>query len=176
MHFTQSLLVAFAANAALALASSALESRSTYPFDFIVGFGDELSDNGSGSYAHGITGNPASVYGADTWTNGKVALQYLAEALNMPLSDFAFGGCCGGASFGATLSNSYTNSPAGAQDLVEQISNFTHRETHIQRDLAFVWIGMNDVSEHTDAFWLGDGKNEAFARSTLTACLRLSRR
>lgn len=29
----------------------------------MVAFGDELSDNGNGSYAHGITGNPATVYG-----------------------------------------------------------------------------------------------------------------
>jgi hypothetical protein len=40
-----------------------LQGRSTYPFDYMVAFGDELSDNGNGSYAHGITGNPANVYG-----------------------------------------------------------------------------------------------------------------
>jgi hypothetical protein len=34
-----------------------------YPFNQIVAYGDELSDNGNGSYAHGITGDPANVYG-----------------------------------------------------------------------------------------------------------------
>ena len=37
--------------------------QASYPFTKIVAFGDELSDNGNGSFAHGITGNPATVYG-----------------------------------------------------------------------------------------------------------------
>jgi len=58
--FTTSLLATQAV--ALALPRN-LQERGTYPFNYMVAFGDELSDNGNGSYAHGITGNPANVYG-----------------------------------------------------------------------------------------------------------------
>ena len=53
-----------------------------FPFDRVVAFGDELSDTGTGSYAHGISGSPASIYGYGTWTNGGTAVQYLASSLN----------------------------------------------------------------------------------------------
>lgn len=80
-------------------------TRNSHPFTRLVAFGDELSDNGNGSYAHGITGDPANVYGFGTWTDGPVAVSYLADLLDVPLTDYAFGGCCGGASFGATIDN-----------------------------------------------------------------------
>lgn len=76
------------------------EKRTSYPFSELVAFGDELSDNGNGSYAHGITGDSSNNYGFGTWTDGPVAVSYLADLLNVPLTDYAFGGCCGGASFG----------------------------------------------------------------------------
>lgn len=60
LAFATSLLATQAV--ALALPGK-LQERSTYPFEYMVAFGDELSDNGNGSYAHGITGNPANVYG-----------------------------------------------------------------------------------------------------------------
>ncbi|TKA57533.1 hypothetical protein B0A55_10997 [Friedmanniomyces simplex] len=76
-------------------------------------FDDELSDSGNGSYAHGINGDPANIYGFGTWTDGPVAVSYLAEHLGVPLTDYAFGACCGGGSFGATINNTYN---AAAQD------------------------------------------------------------
>jgi phospholipase/lecithinase/hemolysin len=91
---------------------TAVSAPSAYPFNQLVAFGDEFSDNGNGSYAHGITGNPANVYGFGTWTDGPVAVSYLSNLLGVPLRDLAFGGCCSGASFGATLDNNYTTSPA----------------------------------------------------------------
>jgi phospholipase/lecithinase/hemolysin len=144
-----------------------LETRATYPFSKIVAYGDELSDNGNGSYAHGITGNPATVYGYGTWTNGPVAVSYLNDLLSLGskgLRNFAFGGCCGGGSFGATLDNTYTKSDGGAQSLVDQIQNYTSKgRPNIKTSLQFIWIGENDLSKHTDAFWLGDPNNSKFA-------------
>lgn len=140
------------------------QPRSTYPFNQIVAFGDELSDNGNGSYAHGITGSPANVYGFGTWTNGPVAVSYLSSLLSTPLQDFAYGGCCGGGSFGATLDNTYTVSPAKSPSLVDQIKNYTSGDhSNIKNALQFVWIGQNDLDVHTDAFWLTDPKNAEFA-------------
>lgn len=54
----------------VALASSAAAAsipKRSLPINNIVAFGDELSDTGTGSYAHGITGDPANVYGFGTW-------------------------------------------------------------------------------------------------------------
>ena len=139
------------------------QPRSTYPFDQVVAFGDEFSDNGNGSYAHGITGSPATVYGFGTWTNGPVAVSYLSSLLQMPLRDFAFGGCCGGSSFGATLDSTYTASPAKTPSLTTQIANYTeHAHPNINHALEFIWAGQNDLSEHTDAFWLTDPHNGYF--------------
>lgn len=62
---------AFAVTQASALAIPAENTkRSAYPFNKLVAFGDELSDNGNGSYAHGITGDPANVYGFGTYMHG----------------------------------------------------------------------------------------------------------
>jgi len=165
MHWS-TLAVTFLIRCALALPMSdgQLAARTTYSFNQMVAFGDELSDNGSGSFAHGMTGSPASVYGHNTWTNGLVAVSYLARDLGVPLLDYAFGGCCGGGSFGATLDSAYTKSAAGSPSLVQQIANYTGKsDANIKKTMQFIWIGENDLSEHTDAFWLGDPKNKAFA-------------
>lgn len=142
--------------AALAIdAPAPLGKRASFPFSNIVAFGDELSDNGSGSFAHGITGNPAFVYGNDTWTNGPVAVMYLAQMLGVPLDDYAFGGCCGGGKFGATIDEDYTVSPAGAQSVKQQISNYTSAGAKAaSKSMGFVWVGENDLSAHTDAYVL----------------------
>lgn len=154
-------------NSAAALAlpeSSSLTSRNAYPFSHMVAYGDELSDNGNGSYAHGITGNPATVYGYGTWTDGPVAVSYLTDLLQVPLTDYAFGASDGGSNFGGTVDNAYTSSPSSAQSLEEQIRNYTsHGAPNIQSSLQFIWIGENDLSEHTDAFWGGDWHNGWFA-------------
>ncbi|GAM86342.1 hypothetical protein ANO11243_043560 [Dothideomycetidae sp. 11243] len=155
-------------------AGVARKDNNPYPFNQVVAFGDELSDNGSGSFAHGITGSPANVYGYGTWTNGPVAVTYLAQSMKVPLRDFAFGGCCGGASFGATLDSAYTPSPAGSPSLVQQIHNYTsHAHPNIKNAMQFIWVGQNDLSKHTDAFWLGDPQN-AFFVSNVSARLAAS--
>ena len=82
-----------------------LSNRNTFPFTRVVAFEDELSDNGNGSYAHGITGNPANVYGFGTWTDGPVAVSYLTDLLGVTLTDYAFGAAGGGSKFGATVDN-----------------------------------------------------------------------
>lgn len=162
-------ILALASSAtALAIDKPILNKRSSN-FKNIVAFGDELSDDGSGSFAHGITGNPASVYGFNTWTNGKVAVQYLADMLGTSLDSYAYGGCCGGGSFGATIDEDYTPSPAHAQSVKQQITNYTDAGAALAKEsLGFVWIGENDLSVHTDAFWLDDPQNAAFVANIST--------
>ena len=157
------------ASSAKTVATAALHGSSSYPFKKLVAFGDELSDNGNGSYAHGITGNPANVYGFGTWTDGPVAVSYLADLLGVPLIDYAFGGSNGGGSGGATVDNSY--SPAAAQwdgrpvpSVRQQIyDNYTQPRQDIHGAMQFIMVGENDLSAHTDAFWEGDPKNADFA-------------
>ncbi|KXH50198.1 hypothetical protein CSIM01_07422 [Colletotrichum simmondsii] len=121
--------------AARVIEDTSLASRTTYPFNNRVAYGDELSDNGNGSFAHGITGDPANVYGFGTWTNGPVAVSYLSDLLQ-----------------------------AGATDMIGQVANYTGRGAPgIRSSLQFLWFGENDLSMHTDAFWLGDPKNAQFA-------------
>ncbi|KAK5105170.1 hypothetical protein LTS08_001444 [Lithohypha guttulata] len=168
------------ASLSTALAAPHLQARAS--ISSIVAFGDELSDNGNGSYAHGVTGDPATVYGYGTWTNGPVAVSYLASSLGVPLvADYAFGGCCGAASSGATLDSSYTEPDAGAPSLQDQVANYSAAVRkgvfRPSSSLGFIWVGQNDLSKHTDAFWLGDPHNQEFANSlstyTVTAVQRL---
>ncbi|TKA29265.1 hypothetical protein B0A50_03775 [Salinomyces thailandicus] len=162
---------------ASAIPEDVLEERASYPFTRLTAFGDELSDNGNGSYAHGITGSPANVYGFGTWTDGATAISYLADLLYVPLTDYAFGGCCGGSSFGATIDNSYT--PAAAKlkngnpvpSVYDQIfKNYTRTGAPlgIKNSLQFIWTGENDLSKQTNAFYYGDAKNAAFASAMAT--------
>jgi len=148
----------------------------------VIAFGDELSDNGSGSYAHGMTGDRGNVYGYGTWTNGPVAVSYLVSELGVSLAaDYAFGGCCGAAKSGATLDNSYTRSEAGSRSVQDQIANYTSAVEqgmlNPEESLGFIWAGQNDLSKHTDAFWLGNPKNQAssdnLSKHTVSAVQKL---
>ncbi|KAI1328376.1 hypothetical protein F5Y16DRAFT_369530 [Xylariaceae sp. FL0255] len=147
-----------------------LQARTKYPFSKLVAFGDELSDNGNGSYAHGIAGNPETIYGFGTWTDGPVAVQYLASLLDVPLTDYAFGAANGGAQFGATINNTYTPSESewNGQPVPSVHDQIIHNYTYptapssIKESLQFIWTGQNDLTKHTDAFWEGDPQNAAF--------------
>lgn len=123
-----------------------------YPFGQIVAFGDELTDNGAGAFAHGIAEFlPLINGGAKAWTNGDVAVGYLAKLLGSGLLDYAFGGS-GLASFGATIDGALTASPAGAQSVAQQIANYTGSGAGLAKEsLGFIWAGMNDIAEHTNA-------------------------
>jgi hypothetical protein len=57
------LLDAQAVALALPCTVKEVQERSTYPFNYMVAYGDEPCDNGNGSYAHGIAGNPETIYG-----------------------------------------------------------------------------------------------------------------
>lgn len=128
----------------------------TFPFNEVVAFGDNLSDNGNGSVAHCVAAAPPTnpgkcnntIYGASTWTDGPIAVSFLVTYLNMSLTlDFAFGHANGGSKFGATIDNSFTNSFAPSAK--DQIANYTNGpaayRTNIAKTLHFLWIGANDI-------------------------------
>ena len=143
----------------------------TSPFTRLIAFGDELTDNGNGSYAHNITGAGSTNYGFGTWTDGPVAVSYLADLLGLPLTDYAFGSSDGGSTIGATINNTYTPSTSlyngqPVQSVHDQV--FWNYSLHgapgdISTSLQFLWAGQNDLIAHTDAYWEGDPRNEWFA-------------
>ena len=138
----------------------------TYPFNHIVAFGDELSDNGSGSSAHGVAGDPETIYGFGTWTNGLVAISYLAQMMGVPLTDYAYGGTNGGATIGATIDQAYTQT--AVQSVVQQIGNYSAGGSkNAKTSMHFIWVN-NDLSAHTDAYYGGDPKNTDFATQIST--------
>ncbi len=87
----------------------------------IVAFGDSLSDNGS-----------ADGYGYNTWSNGDVWVEYLADAnhLNCALTDYAYGG--------ATTAGTYPN-------VNWQIDTYLSTNSTISEGTLFtLWAGGND--------------------------------
>lgn len=110
-----------------------------------------------GSSAHGVAGNPETIYGFGTWTNGPVAVSYLSDDLGTPLTDYAFGHSDGGANFGATTDNSFTKSNSGAPSAKDQIANYTAQgdtASKMAQTLHFMWIGNNDVIVYQH-YWPG---------------------
>ncbi|KAK4954878.1 hypothetical protein LTR10_007070 [Elasticomyces elasticus] len=169
--YTAALCLVALATYAVSVSSLALPSKpSAYPFNQLVAFGDDLSDNGNGSYAHNISGGGADNYGFGTWTDGPIAVSYLADLLEVPLVDYAFGGSDGGANFGATINNTYTASKAEyngkpVPSVHDQIFwNYTRdgAPNNIKNAMQFIWTGQNDLNEQTDVFWEGDPINELF--------------
>ena len=110
------------------------------------------ADHRPGSYAWCLadrTNCQNAIYGARTWTDGPVAVSYLADLLNVPLtSDWAVGHADGGSKAGASIDNAYTPSPAGAPSAKDQIANYTRHPDalHAGDALHFLWIGNNDIT------------------------------
>ena len=159
--------------ASTAASSAAAPTHSgAYPFSALVVFGDNLSDNGNGSYAHNVAANNPTdvvdgntIYGAKTWTNGPVAASYLTDLLGVPMTqNFAFGHAWGGSHWGATIDDTmelsnfsasladgpwfghgeFSESCWGAPSAKLQIKDYI--AGGVNKDaLHFLWIGANDM-------------------------------
>lgn len=141
---------ASSAAAASSSASAPAGGSGSYPFKDIVIFGDNLSDRGNGSSDHNAAGNPETIYGFKTWTDGPIAAEQLANTLKLPIKyDFAYGHADGGSKFGATVDNTFTQSDANAPAVCDQIKNYTtsgfYDKQTVGSTLHFVWGGNNDV-------------------------------
>lgn len=66
------------------------------PFSRLIVFGDSMSDNGNVAAATGFY--PPAPY-ANRFSNGPVAVEYMASALGLPLIDFAYGGATTGSAY-----------------------------------------------------------------------------
>jgi phospholipase/lecithinase/hemolysin len=131
------------AAAGLAIATPAVSAA---PFSSLVVFGDSLSDNGNFFQATGGAFPQAANYANGRFSNGSVAVEYLAQGLGVSLKDYAYGGAESG----------YLNVPAVAWGLPAAIQNTGVRSQigFFQADLAgsaadanalyLLWAGPND--------------------------------
>lgn len=169
--------------ASTAASSAAAPSHSgAYPFTAMVVFGDNLSDNGNGSYKHNVAANTPTdvvdgnaIYTFKTWTDGPVAVSYLTDLLGVPMTqNFAFGHAWGGSRFGATIDDTmqqsnfsasladgpwfdhseFSSSCWGAPSAKVQIADYI--ASGVNKDaLHFLWIGANDMLAAFDGEWGG---------------------
>jgi phospholipase/lecithinase/hemolysin len=134
-------LLALILAAALALPAVAQAA----PFSQLVVFGDSLSDNGN---VYAVSGQPPSPPYAQRYSNGPVAVEYLATLLGLPPlvpsvpsggRDYAFGGATTGtANFGSPAL------PGMAQEVAMYIASLGGAPADPDA-LYFVWGGPNDV-------------------------------
>lgn len=136
------------------LTSAPKTSTGQFPFSRIVAFGDSLTDNGNGTFAHctqagaGDCGN--KIYGHGTWTNGPVAVSYLSDKLSVPLTeDYAWGWNHGGGNgdkMAATIKQSFDASP-DSQDGFQQVASYLSSvKDDIGQTLQFLWVGNMDIA------------------------------
>ncbi len=127
-----------------------------YPFNTLVAFGDQYTDDGSGSWAHGL--DPDNAYGHHTYTDGAVFSTYLAQMLGVPMTNYAWGGWEGQGLPGATVDNSYTPAkdlyqgqpvPSTKQQIFEHYTGHG-RPANIAHSLQVIWVGQNDIKKHTN--------------------------
>ena len=172
---TSSVAPTYQSSSSTAASSAAAPvSSGELPFSALVAFGDNLSDNGNGSYAHNVAADNQShvvkgnaIYGARTWTNGPVAVSYLTDLLGVPMNqNFAFGHAWGGSDFGATIDDTLQQSnfsaglaegpwfdhgefsePCwGAPSAKVQINDYIGGGDVDKHALHFLWIGANDMN------------------------------
>ena len=110
------------------------------PYSAVVVFGDSLSDNGN---LYGAAGIPGAPYYNGRRSNGPVAVEDLAAALNAPLKDFAWiAATTGLGGFDGTGNvTSYSQIPGMATQFGAASSSLTPFLSH---GLFVVWGGPND--------------------------------
>lgn len=112
-------------------------------FSSVIVYGDSLSDNGN---LYAATGHlvPSAPYYNGRFSNGPVAVEQLAAALNVPLLDFAFGGATTGV---GNSGDGGTQTSLGLFHLPGMLSEFAAfppPAALIPDALFVVWGGAND--------------------------------
>ena len=144
-------------------------SAQAAPFTRVVVFGDSLSDNGNVFTTTLNAGRPVPALGgpgfppppyAQRFTNGPVAVEYLAQTLGVPLLDFAYGGSTTGSAFGdpdgpgpQTAQPNFLNASRPGLDLPALPNMLDQLQTYLgstggvadPQALYVVWGGPNDI-------------------------------
>lgn len=160
------LTVAAVLSAAPALAAS---------YSDLVVFGDSLSDNGklfdlTESLSPG-NGYPPYPYWNGRFSNGPVAVEYMATALNATLTDYAYGGAKTGPN-PAGGSDNDADLPNGI-GLLAQVTSFTAVSAASSSALYVVWAGPNDFFGVYDAGGTPDKAIRDTAVANVSTALQL---
>lgn len=139
-----SILVVLSLFLAAALPYAAL-ARS---FDTIIAFGDSLTDHGGlQSYlgAYDPVNNPEGA--PETWTNGDVWVDYLADDLSATLYNNAIGGAMTVGHINDTIQGKTDDGTLPPLGLVGQVNRFDSEDVNFSAasTLFTIWIGGNDL-------------------------------
>jgi phospholipase/lecithinase/hemolysin len=107
----------------------------------IVVYGDSLSDNGN---LFGASGQPAAPYWDGRFSDGKVAVEYLAALLNVPLHDFAWAGATTGIGNVGDNGNVTTAGAVNLPGMLVEFNNTSALVPGFAGALFIVWGGPND--------------------------------
>ncbi|MDC8772612.1 SGNH/GDSL hydrolase family protein [Roseateles albus] len=111
----------------------------------VVAFGDSLSDNGNFLLATGGA-LPQAPYYNGRFSNGQVAVEYLAQGLGVALNDYAYGGAETGLLNGAAVAAGIPG-PLQNTGVLSQVGAFKAGLGGASADanaLYFLWAGAND--------------------------------
>lgn len=129
------------------------------PFSRLIVFGDSMSDNGNVAAATGVY--PPAPY-ANRFSNGPVAVEYMASALGLPLVDFAYGG--------ATTGSAYVDPDGGGPQVARP--NFINARyfptpvlPNMRDELAQYLASTGGVSDPTALYVVWGGANDIFLGS-----------
>lgn len=115
------------------------------PFNGLVVYGDSLSDNGN---LYGAIGYPPPPYYMGRFSNGPVSAEYLAQDLNVPLTDWAWGGATTGI---GNIADGGDQTHLGLLGLPGMTTSFLATKGSItqqmaQNSLFMVWGGPDDFT------------------------------
>ncbi len=126
-------------------------------YDHLYAFGDSYSDNGAGEHLTRSLSTqkvkdaqvlPGSLYWQGRWSNGPTAVENLAQAMKVPLTDYAIGGAkSGDGNYYAWMAPSRNTGVFG------QIAEHLHAAKKHKADpnaLYFIFISANDFFEWAD--------------------------
>ncbi|WP_339416021.1 SGNH/GDSL hydrolase family protein [Pseudomonas sp. RL_105y_Pfl1_103] len=139
------------------LTLSALIALGATSYDHLYAFGDSYSDNGAGEAlttrlatqkVKDAQALPGPLYWKGRWSNGPTAVEGLADALNIPLTDYAVGGAKSG------HGNYYTwMMPSQDTGVLGQVAEHLQAAKSHKADpkaLYFIFISANDFFEWAD--------------------------
>ena len=114
----------------------------------VIAFGDSLSDNGNlYSASYGLV--PTYPYWQGRFSNGEVAVEYLASELGVPLTDYAYGGATSGTDNYVSIAYGFPGLPGVSQEVSGYLSSLGGGTADNQA-LFVLWAGANDFFTYGD--------------------------
>jgi phospholipase/lecithinase/hemolysin len=125
---------------------------------YVVAYGDSLSDNGN---LYAAVGYPPPPYWNGRASNGPVAVEYVSQAMGVPLHDFAWFGATSGVGNDVDGGNQTAFGSHGLPGMLAQLAATKGKVAPIAgNSLVVVWGGAND--------FLTNGFSQATAKAAVS--------